>query len=733
MLQVRPPKGKRPKNLSEQEFLRFLQQGDMRQMQMPHLQPGHPHPHPSHMPPPNAVRAEPKLPPPPPLPKYPIEDLDIAPKRNGVTRPELKFLTEEMTQYIQAKNRSNFQFSGLDMKHMGMLLEIWNTLNVQAEVYVLDSFTFDDFVDAMNYSSVDTPCELFEEIHCAVLKLFVDEEGAIAVKDLPKAAEPAEDDSEMQDASEVNTPLPDDVPARSTRSRRSLIEQPSEIALSLVEEDKKVNRAAEMLGDRSWSDRLIARDFGDGGWQVIVIGILHQLLASPYHKEQCENILVELAPESEKPTRETALVQYANLGVNLRVQALQMLTLLSIRTDAVKEFLETCSDDMTDVRKRKIEHQRERKLAIDQLAAKDRERKIQLPDNMPQESKPEPTEVEMTEVTEDTIEVNGNGTHESEEDDHSTSRSLRRGNDRKRKREEEAARREKERAEKAEAAKAQSKLTKEFKKLLNEIEGLKKKISELENKIEECDNDLREANVQRTRVLGKDRFCNRYYWFERNGQPFAGLPSSSTAHYGFANARIWVQGPDAMEREGFIERTKEEQQEYQQRFQLTVPERRVLEEGSTILNDAEEWGFIDDPVRLDSLIGWLDDRGDREKKLRKELTEWRDRIAQYMNARRDFLAAELAKKLEAEEDNPGRITTRHKVQEDNIAARERCLKWTNSMAARNLGHIHSRPVRPKTKRQKKSDVGAASGKGVAVVVGRNGKMPTRQGTNYNFK
>ncbi|MGG6495621.1 UNVERIFIED_CONTAM: hypothetical protein NY603_22120, partial [Bacteroidetes bacterium 56_B9] len=91
------------------------------------------------------------------------------------------------------------------------------------------------------------------------------------------------------------------------------------------------------------------------------------------------------------------------------------------------------------------------------------------------------------------------------------------------------ARREKEKAEKAEAAKAHNKAAKEFKKIEKECTELKERIRLQEEKIAECDSDLREANVQRTKVLGKDRFCNRYYWFERNGQPFGGLPSSSTS------------------------------------------------------------------------------------------------------------------------------------------------------------------------------------------------------------
>jgi hypothetical protein len=154
-------------------------------------------------------------------------------------------------------------------------------------------------------------------------------------------------------------------------------------------------------------------------------------------------------------------------------------------------------------------------------------------------------------------------------------RSLRRGNERKRKRDEDAARREKQREEKAKAAKAGSKQSKEFIKLLKEIEKLRSEVSKREKEIAICDADLREANCQRTKVLGRDRFWNRYYWFERNGMPFKGMLDSSTSHYGYANARIWVQGPDEMERLGFIDLPEDLQQKYVQEHGLTIPERKL--------------------------------------------------------------------------------------------------------------------------------------------------------------
>lgn len=663
---------------------------------------------------------------PPPIIRYPIEDLDLPPKNNGVTRPELKFFTPEIAQYIHS-NRTTLTHD-IDMQSMGLLLEVWNTLNVQAEVYCLDSFTFDDFVDAMRYHETSPTCELLEEVHCAVLTLIVDDKGKLQTGKgmLDLVVESEESSDEPPDESELSTPQPD-APAHSTRSRLSHVD-PSFDNPRSPNTPSLQHRAADMLGERSWRDRLAARDFADGGWQVIYIGLLHQLSHSAAFKTRCEKVLAELAPMDMQPTPSTAREQFAKLDVNLRMSALQMVTILSIGTQRVKEFMEQCSEDMTEVRKRKIEHQRSKKVCTEELQIKDRERKILWPANMPESPKQASAELEQTPVDgegDDTLETNGAGS--SDDEAPSAGRSLRRGNDRKRKRDEDAARREKERAEKAAAAKENSKQSKEFKKILHDIEDLKSKVAEHEEKISDCDADLREANVQRTKVLGKDRYCNRYYWFERNGQPFGGLPSSSTAAYGYANGRIWVQGPDKMEAEGFIDRMPEEQREYQARFHMTVPERRRREEGETTLKNAQEWGFYDDPARLENLIGWLDDRGEREKKLRRELCDWREPIVQYMEAYKEFQEQEAAKKLEVDEEQATRISTRHKTHEDQSAARERCLRWTNTMAKDTLGHIHSRPPPPKAKGGSKLKLELRQPKGVAVPLNRNGKPVTRQG------
>ena len=309
---------------------------------------------------------------------------------------------------------------------------------------------------------------------------------------------------------------------------------------------------------------------------------------------------------------------------------------------------------------------------------------------------------------------------DSEDEEPITARSLRRGNDRaaerKRKREEEQ-----ERKERAAEAK-QSKGSKEYQKVLKNIDKERDKIDQSEDAIADVDNDLREADCPRTRVLGKDRFWNRYYWFERNAMPYEGLEESSTADAEYANGRLWVQGPDDIEREGFIDVSDEEKTRYYRSFQMTPAERKIAEEGPTNVFTAYQWGYYENPEDIDMLIGWLDTRGNRELKLRKELTIQRDIIARYMEKRKEYLS-----RREVSEEPATRMSTRTKTYVNESS--HRCLRWKNETALRENGHKHVDPP-PKAKGRGRK---AVVDEGVTTrATNRQGKPLTRQGTRYNF-
>ena len=338
---------------------------------------------------------------------------------------------------------------------------------------------------------------------------------------------------------------------------------------------------------------------------------------------------------------------------------------------------------------------------------------------------------------------------ESEDDAPHQGRSLRRANDRaiarKKKAEED---KERKAAAAAERAKKPSKEERKYEKLLAKIEAVKEQVKEYEDEIAIVENDLREADCPRTRVLGKDRFWNRYYWMERNAMPYAGLPNSSTATAGYANGCIWVQGPDDLERLGFIELSDAENAQYERAFQMTVPQRKVQEEGETHVFTARQWGYYEDPDALDMLIGWLDVRGVRESKLRKELSGQREKICIHMQKRQEYLARDEDK---SESGEPAtRVSTRTKVYVNTTS--HRCLAWKNTTAIREIGHLHSEPKPPAHKKQrgiavKKAKVieeeeGPASRQtrgstrqisgGSKRATTSSSRMPTRQGSRYNF-
>lgn len=262
-----------------------------------------------------------------------------------------------------------------------------------------------------------------------------------------------------------------------------------------------------------------------------------------------------------------------------------------------------------------------------------------------------------------------------------------------------------------------SKVKAHFNMVLQKMEKTKAKVRECEQEIAKAEEDLREIECPRTRCLGKDRFWNRYWFLERNAMPWGGLPASSTADAEYANGCVWVQGPDELEYKGFIEISGDEERKYRRMFQMTPLERKTLEEGPTRLYAANQWGYYDQPDSLDMLIGWLDNRGNREVKLRKELQSIRGKIVTHMDKRKGYL--DSAKK-NAVEPNGKRSSTRAKNQGDQ--ASHRCQRWKNTMALEEIGHLHLDHPPPRKKTRETQAKGN----------NRQARPLTRQGTRYNF-
>ena len=320
-----------------------------------------------------AAKGQPKPPPPPPI-KYPIEDLEIPPARDGTHRPAMKYLSQDTP---TPERQSEGAGSGILMESVGPLLETWDTLNVYCEVFQLDSFTFDDYIEALRFTSEEVQCELLVEIHCAVLKKLVnevhDKNGQVQITLPALVQEESEEDESLNESSTLPTPTPEPEVKPAGRTTRSSLakSEAAEIKESVdrsrsLTADAKQHRAAEMdhaNRNYDWKTRLQYRSFKSGKWIVIVVGLLNQLSGNPRLRKTCDEVLAKLAPLDKDPTDDTAISQYARLDVNLRVKILQILCMLSLETKAIRGYMEDCANQMTEFRKEKIEFQRARKIA----------------------------------------------------------------------------------------------------------------------------------------------------------------------------------------------------------------------------------------------------------------------------------------------------------------------------------------------------------------------------------
>jgi hypothetical protein len=291
--------------------------------------------------------------------KYPCEDLEIKQPKTDPVRPTLKFFSDDVPDGVDAP--ADDKKTGILMKSLGPLLCAWETLNVHDTVYMLDSFTFDDFVNAMRFADEETECELFVEVHCSILKQIISSSGKFQTA-LPKMADAEE--SEDEDSSKESSPTPEpEPPVRTTRSslRKSEAQQIIQPPSPSPEPPKDLHSAEKFLAEFNWIEQCKTRNFREGGWQSIVVALLYRLSFDPIQKGACDDILAQLVPADEEPTMESIANNYVHLDVNLRVLALELILRLTIATEAFRDQLGAAAQEMTRLRKEKIEFQRKRK------------------------------------------------------------------------------------------------------------------------------------------------------------------------------------------------------------------------------------------------------------------------------------------------------------------------------------------------------------------------------------
>lgn len=594
-------------------------------------------------------------------------------------------------------------------------LETWSFLNIYHRALKLDTFTFDDFVYAMGWTWQEYEdigrCELVDEIWCAVLSAFVSNE-------LPTNQDEEEDDdevfgllvnlpvneielSEPSETTPVKEETPNEIKKETEDPVKSDVDKTSQSG-SLDEEEEEeetAHNAYKIMDYRGtpWHDRLRKRNFKDGNWQSILLGVLSLVEHVPEYEQLITRAYKLLAPPDLPATPATVLNQfYDTFDFELRMQILCLLVTLLSGGTIVRRYIDECLEQSTVYRRARLDNIRDYKAMTETaLGHHDQLEKLK-------------TEIEEKAA--------GKETETSPEKD---AKELKVMEERKKLKLNSVP------AEMDETDVKFSEISQDYKTTWEERKETLLKMEQIRKDRREIERKLVELDSQRLKLLGKDRLYNRYWWFENNGLPTlhgtskdeenddedvadkndddSDVDDGEMIDETYLMGSLWVQGPckddvrihlEMSELEAkklsassdlqsqyvtFREESNEpkvvldnlkfdtiptsfgalastygvvfnkssvhigledesffDQWGCLQRDQrhLTPVQRKFVEELPSPLFSGSSWRVYTDPEQIRELLQWLNPWGKRESQLRKELTVVADAIKLSMEARK---------------------------------------------------------------------------------------------------
>lgn len=230
-------------------------------------------------------------------------------------------------------------------------------------------------------------------------------------------------------------------------------------------------------------------------------------------------------------------------------------------------------------------------------------------------------------------------------------------------------------------------LIKEKQELANEQE---KKVEALQSDKNYLDNCLFENDLQRLKPLGLDRYGNRYFWLDHNGVPCHELPvdteeaSKSISDFSYQSGRLLIQGPRASSAKFFLNVNDKQLSDWQNignakgaceatkevfgifetdsgsynyvengietelldsngrvnpLIELTPIQKKIMDETpSRLLLSPDQWYCIDKYEDLSKIIDWLDNWGRKEHDLLRQIRPVLQRIRTSVSLRNHALS-----------------------------------------------------------------------------------------------
>ena len=423
-------------------------------------------------------------------------------------------------------------------------LQSWIFINIYHKVLNLDTFTFDDFVYAMGWNLDQFNdlgrCELLDELWCATLSAIVsntlpsaqqqreakeDEEIFGLLINLPpsesfinpvtkyhgedsnentgsdsdqdeKILKSDDDDSnesstedqpklKIKEGNVEGTPNEDVEVVEDVEDVDGEADDESDGEDELDEENESLNHNAFVVMNHRgtpWHERLRKRNFKDGNWQCILLGVLSLVDYVPAYRPVIERVYRVLAPKSITPTPSTVLNQfYSEMDIDLKFQTLNILVDLLASGNIVRTYIDECLEKSTKLRRNRLDNIKDYKVSLE-LAQRCN---YQIHEALTAHSEKESGIVK----------------------DENAPNIIRR------------PRLNFKAFEMTKQEKVLAEINKDFKATWNTKYEALTKIVQLKKEKREIERELMEIDCQRVKLLGKDRLFNRYWWFENNGLP----------------------------------------------------------------------------------------------------------------------------------------------------------------------------------------------------------------------
>ncbi|KAI8993270.1 ATP-utilizing chromatin assembly and remodelling N-terminal-domain-containing protein [Pilobolus umbonatus] len=472
--------------------------------------------------------------------KYPVEDLDLPIYRKD---PNLNWILIDMSPHKYDNKSGHIPYpSGgrpprpiphqddiIPPQLFDSFLSVWAFLTIFAEPLKISAYSIDDFQRALFHTSQQPKQTLLVEYMTGLLNVIISERKDDTMNDL------------------INGDVMDNyVDARDGDVKVKM----EETDMSLEKNEKHSNeekckrhwRSKEMLRIcHKWDTRELRANYDRRGWETALVGCLNDI-ATPDMIPDLDDLLLHLVPRMNTTASDRER-QYPTLSLKQKLDILVFLVDTVNGSNLIKNYMEYCQEQLSELRKQKVEVNKESKaLAMKRIELSKQcrngayERDEEVGEENEVEDENQDSENDTDSADSDHMSVSSNRQLAAGEEKHQSRQKTKENQE---KVETESSRK-KEHAEQRVVTKTRGHELKQKLDQRRKIEEKEKLLRKKEEHIERC---MHRYMTLRICPLGKDRFYNRYFYLDNVGV-------SNTSGSG----RLYIHSPTDTDIEMMIER-----------------------------------------------------------------------------------------------------------------------------------------------------------------------------------